>query len=389
MKKGLAKKLAEWEKAGLVRQDQVTAISQYEQNQPESHWVLSGLMILGVVIIGIGVISLIAANWSEIPDALKLAVDFLVLGGIGYAIFRAAHSSDSGRREMAFNAWIVAMQVAALASIGLISQIYHTGGKLYQAILFWSILVAPLSLIATRFFPPMFWMGGLLGAMTWAVMDSGVYSSLFSRSPGYVAFSLTTFCLMLAVLARLFSRGEEWPLTRVARFWASYIGIGALLFLEFAGRGRYEAEFVPMYLGLVFLAISLGGIALGRVYNRFQRLSMMAMLLFFTTLAHIQHLGSGAGYDGRGGEWLVRVGLVILTLLAAGVFAASLRAERTFQLILAIIGMRLLGVYFEAVGGLAATGVGLIVSGGIVIGMGWLWNKYRKTIQVWVEELSR
>lgn len=388
MKKSVEKKLVEWEKVGLIRQDQVAAISKYEQDLPESHWVLSGLMILGVVVIGIGVISLIAANWSDIPNVAKLAVDFLMLGGIGFAIYRSSHSYGSGRSETAFNAWIVAMQIAALASIGLISQIYHTGGKLYQAILFWSLLVAPLSIIATKFFPPMLWMGGLLGAMTWSVVDSGIFGSLFMKNDGYVAYSLTMFCLMIAVIARLFSRGEEWPLTRVARFWTAYIGIGALLFLEFADRRRDGLEFVPMYLGLAFLAVSLGGVVLGGVYNRFQRLSMMAMLFFFTALAHIQQVGTPLSSD-RGGEWLVRVALVILTLLAAGVFAASLRAQRTFQLVLGIIGMRLLGVYFEAIGGLAATGVGLIVSGGIVIGMGWLWNKYRKTIQVWVEELSR
>ncbi len=389
MKKSLANKLAEWEKAGLVRQDQVTAISKYEENLSENHWVLSGLMILGVLIIGVGVISLIAANWSEIPNALKLVVNFAVLGGIGYMIFRSTRSMTPGSGDTAYNAWIVGMQVAALASIGLISQIYHTGGELYQGILFWSLLVAPLSVIATKFFPPMLWMGGLLGAMTWSVMDSGIYSSLFSRQAGYVAYSLTMFCLMIAVIARLFSRGDEWPLTRVARFWTAYIGIGTLLFLEFGGRRYDEAGFSPMYIGLAFLAISLGGVVLGGVYNRFQRLSMMAMLMFFTTLAHIQSVSSVSGYEGRSGEWLVRVGLVILTLLAAGVFAASLRAQRTFQLILAIVGMRLLGVYFEAVGGLAATGIGLIVSGAMVIGAGWLWNKYRKKIQVWVEELAR
>jgi uncharacterized membrane protein len=388
MKKSVEKKLVEWEKVGLIRQDQVAAISKYERDLPESHWVLSGLMILGVVVIGIGVISLIAANWSDIPNVAKLAVDFLMLGGIGFAIYRSSHSFGSGRSETAFNAWIVAMQIAALASIGLISQIYHTGGKLYQAILFWSLLVAPLSIIATKFFPPMLWMGGLLGAMTWSVVDSGLFTSFFMRNAGYVAYSLTMFCLMIAVIARLFSRGEEWPLSRVARFWTAYIGIGALLFLEFASRLREGSGFVPMYLGLAFLAIALGGVVLGGVYNRFQRISMMAMLFFFTALAHIQQIWTPTSSE-RGAEWLVRVGLVLFTLLSAGVFAASLRAQRTFQFVLAIIGMRLLGVYFEAFGGLAATGIGLIVSGGIVIGMGWLWNKYRKTIQVWVEELSR
>jgi uncharacterized membrane protein len=380
MKKALAKKLADWEKAGLVHREQVVAISKYEESLSENHWVLSGLMILGVLTIGIGVISLIASNWSNIPNAAKLIFDFFALGGIGFAIYRASALG----RETAFNAWIVAMQIAALASIGLISQIYHTGGELYQAILFWSLLVAPLSFVATKLFPPMLWMGGLLGAMAWAVVDSGIFTTVFSKKIGYVVYSITMFCLMLSVISRLVSRGEEWPMTRAARFWTAFIGTGALFFLEVTGRERSADQFSPMYLGLIFLTVALGGILLGGVYNRFQRLSMMAMLVLFTTVAHLPQFGPMNGFD-----WISGVALTLATLIAAGLFAASLKAQKTFQYILALIGIRLLAVYFEAVGGLAATGVGLILSGLVVIGMGWLWNKNRKKIQVWVEEFAK
>ena len=173
-------------------------------------------------------------------------------------------------------------------------------------------------------------------------------------------------------------------MTRAARFWTAYIGTGALFFLEVTGRERSADPFSPMYLGLIFLAVALGVILLGGVYNRFQKLSMMAMLVLFTTVAHLPHFGSGIDF-----EWIFRVALTLATLIAAGLFAASLKAQKTFQFILAVIGMRLLAVYFEAVGGLAATGVGLILSGMIVIGMGWLWNKNRKKIQVWVEEFAQ
>lgn len=380
MKKALAKKLAEWEKAGLVQHDQVVAISKYEESLSENHWVLSGLMILGVLTIGIGVISLIAANWANIPNAAKLAFDFLALGGIGYAIYR---SSVAGK-DTAFNVWIVAMQVALLASIGLISQIYHSGGKLYQAILFWSLLAAPLSFLATRTFVPIVWMAGLLGSAFAIFMDHKWYETLFVGNLGHLIYSSAMFMALASVIARLFSRGEDWAITRAARFWTTVVGVAALFVLEHASEERNRNFAMPLYVGLLFFAIALFGILKGGVYNRIQRLSLVAMLFLFSVVAHLPKLPVGKGL-----ELVIKVGLVVLTLGAAGVFAASFKLQKFFQIILALIGFRLLALYFQAFGGLAYTGVGLIVSGLLVISTGWLWNKNRKRIQAWVEEIAQ
>jgi uncharacterized membrane protein len=381
MKKIVAQKLSQWEKAGLLQREQVAAILKFEEGLSENHWVLSGLMILGVLTIGIGVISLIAANWSEIPNAIKLTGNFLFLGVIGVAIFKA----QSAGRETAYNAWIVAMQIAILASIGLISQIYHTGGELYQALLLWSLLLAPLAFAASKLFPTLLWTGVLLGAISWAVLDSSLYSTMFFKQVGPVFFSITMFSLLLAVISRLLYRGHDGPISQSSRFWAGIIGVGALILFEFMARDGGVDRPSELNIGHAFLVISLCGVFLGRIYNRFQILSLLVTLLMFSITAHLSQFGVRDEIL----HWMFRVGLTVLTLIAAGLFAASLRAQKTFQFILAAVGIRLLFVYFEALGGLAATGVGLILSGSFVMGMGWLWNKNRKRIQAWAEEFAQ
>ena len=81
-------KLDQWQQAGLLSSAQHDAILAFEAKQPSrSSWWLYSLMILGAVIIGLGIISLIAANWADIPDVLKLGVDFLLLLALEGSIY--------------------------------------------------------------------------------------------------------------------------------------------------------------------------------------------------------------------------------------------------------------------------------------------------------------
>lgn len=79
----------------------------------------------------------------------------------------------------------------------------------------------------------------------------------------------------------------------------------------------------------------------------------------------------------------------ILVLGLMSVFLASLKERKLFQWFLFFLGMRFLVLYFQALGGLATTGVGLIISGGMVIGMAVLWNKYRTALAVWAERWAQ
>src|SRR5262249_34701625 len=94
-----------------------------DKRGPSAHW-MWGIAAVGIFSVLGGVISLIAANWNEIPDALKLAVGFALL-----------ISSAWGARVLAKrdNTWpsdllLLAHQGLVLAMIGLVAQIYDLSG---------------------------------------------------------------------------------------------------------------------------------------------------------------------------------------------------------------------------------------------------------------------
>ncbi len=82
----LEKRLHDWVSNNIISREQAEGIRQYEANAPGSSWVLYSFLILGATIISIGFISLIAANWDDIPDAVKLGLDFLLLIGLAIGI---------------------------------------------------------------------------------------------------------------------------------------------------------------------------------------------------------------------------------------------------------------------------------------------------------------
>ena len=82
----LEKKLKDWIDHGFINSSQAQRIRDHEALKPRNSWILSALLILGALIISVGVISLIAAHWNQIPHLVKLGGDFLLLVGLATAI---------------------------------------------------------------------------------------------------------------------------------------------------------------------------------------------------------------------------------------------------------------------------------------------------------------
>lgn len=378
-------KIDSWQTAGIISSDQAEKIRAHEAALPEGSWVLSSLMILGTLIVGIGVISLIASNWDEIPNWAKLVTDFLVLGAVGYRIYMA----DQQRKPILFDSLIFGMMILVIASIGLISQIYHTGGKMYQAILLWAIAVAPLTFMSLRPIIAKIWLGGLLGSTLWAIIDTKTLKVFFDDNVYALAFAVPLFCLAGTVISRFASQalpGQTEPGVTVAlRFWTAITGliaIGTSETISFIGEYKlHEYGFSGFVLGYAFLGVSILGILRAGTYGNIQRKLMLLMLLSFSLPFHVIVLGVRNQF--------AYSAMTLTTLGIAGILVASLHDKKIFQWILGLIALRFLTFYFQALGGLALTGLGLIVSGCVVIGIGLLWNKYRKPIATWAEGLAR
>ena len=79
-----AKKLDRLVAAGIITQTQKLQILAFEEGKNGFPLVQKALAVLGVFMVGLGVISLVAANWYEFGGGVKLAVMFALLCGSVY-----------------------------------------------------------------------------------------------------------------------------------------------------------------------------------------------------------------------------------------------------------------------------------------------------------------
>lgn len=366
----LEKALKEWVSLDLLSQTQANQIQQHEAAKSGS-WILSGLLTLGVIAISIGVISLIAANWQEISDVVKLAIDFSLLIGLSIGILCAWNV----KRELLFEILLFAFLFFCLASIGLIAQIYQTGGELYQALMLWTIITIGTLFVSKRLPTPLVWTAGFLIAVGCTVANSPLFWPVFQDKDHavLVLIPLFSWCLMLLFQKKAATQSN---VVRALGIWTIVSGLIGIISIELRSKYLFPiivSDFVPYLPSYVLAVFAVIGTWLTTPYHYIQKLLLSLVVLIFVILFTLPLTEAGNAISA----------LFILSLMA--IFFASLQRRGLFQLFLILIGIRLLVLYFQALGGLALTGVGLVIAGGLMIAMAILWNKYRTVLAISIE----
>ncbi len=379
MSSRLEKRLKNWVSNNLISPQQADSILTYESNQPGSSWILSGLLILGVIVIGTGIISVIAANWHKIPDVLKLTGNFFWLGAVAYGIFYCWKNE----KKIATEVLIIFFMLQCMASIGLISQIYHVNGKLYQALLLWSLITCAIAANAKTIFTPMSWLITFICTLSFAAVESPSTEMLFRHNESSLFMAIPLFCATLTVLCKTLS--DESPFTRSARVCALVSGLIGIVTAEIFGnnyiRDRIELLSPAFWPAYAFLVITLISIIRNKQYQSIQRILLLCTVGFYAFLFALPklYLDSDVTY----------AIISIISLSCMTVFLATIQQRKLFHMLLFIVGIRFIVLYFQAFGGLATTGLGLIISGTFIIGMAILWNKYKVALAVWAEKWGR
>ena len=375
--KKLEVKLKEWVSRQIISQEQAELIRRHEESKPENSWILSGLLILGVLIIGIGLISIIAANWDQIPDVVKLSTNFILLITLAFITFKSWESEKSIRLEVL----LFAFMIHILATIGLISQVFHTGGNLYQALLLWSLISFGVMLASRGLIVPLMWAGAFLFGIIYSAMVATELEPIFHKNFLAILMTTTYLCAFLAVLSR--NIAGEMGITKAFRICTTLIGfsglIGAENFHTFSN--SIHEKLYPLIPGYLLAAITAGEIIRSVEYRKLQKIILISIMIIFFIQFHLPFFEVTNS--------IVSAFLTILLLTLMSIFLASLQERRLFQWVLSVIGLRFLVLYFQALGGLATTGIGLIVSGGFVILLAVLWNKYKTSIADWAEGVSK
>ena len=155
----LREEVKTWQRDGTITAEQALAILARYPDYPPGHeasrrrqGLVTGLSILGGILIGLSVITFFAANWDEVSHGVKLAsliAGMLLSYGAGYAIWQR-----SGPTAYAV-AFVLLGCIIYGAGVHLIGQIYHVSVDHPNLSLFWLLGVAPLAYV-TRSRPVMF-----------------------------------------------------------------------------------------------------------------------------------------------------------------------------------------------------------------------------------------
>ncbi|MBC8120486.1 MAG: DUF2157 domain-containing protein, partial [Gemmatimonadaceae bacterium] len=139
-RQALKQELPLWRTRGLMDDVQIQALTDLYRLDlvcaPTQRRFVSVLVFFGVLLVGLGVLSFVAANWEFIPTALKVA---LLLGAMWGAQGSGFYLERSGRSPALGHGLIVLGSLLYGANIGLFGQIFQLQGELHQALFLWGI----------------------------------------------------------------------------------------------------------------------------------------------------------------------------------------------------------------------------------------------------------
>ncbi|MEN9221809.1 MAG: DUF2157 domain-containing protein [Thermostichus sp. BF3_bins_97] len=141
----LAGVLDDWVTEGLIEPEQRDRLSQFYQlqtlNRSASGRFALVLLLFGAVLVGLGVISFVAANWAEIPRSVRALSCLGVMVGLQVSGF---HLWRQGSRRLG-SMLLLAGELSFGACIGLMAQWMQVGGSPAGLFLAWGLGVLAMA----------------------------------------------------------------------------------------------------------------------------------------------------------------------------------------------------------------------------------------------------
>lgn len=312
------------------------------------------LTLLSFFCIGLGIISVIASNWQEIPDMVKLGADILLLAATAAALVHAYSKKPQRLTPLSiFYALLIA------ASIGLVAQIFQLSSHSFSAVaMLWCLLTAPLLLLNSAMVFPFFWLPLFFSA----AFHLWVLPRLMDRPAADAVLLNSCYLFGWVLLYRVITLfvDNQHGFVRASRFW-----IAAGIFFYFlhtslasvfgsAYFDLYPKEQVS-YLPVLCLILLWGGIfLLNRRQNKSFLLPAMTALQGLYLISLVAFHWYNSYYD-------LAVSLAALAILAA--YAYVYNRSRLLVTAVILMAIRIFILFLELFGSLMNTGIILICGG--------------------------
>jgi uncharacterized membrane protein len=364
-----ARKIAQWHDAGLIDAATRDRLMAYEADhaRPLLLWAVWGI---GALAIGLGLVSVVAANWEDIPGLVRLSVHLALIAGLLGLLF-----AREGRLG-AQSPWTIEALVFITAALGLtffghLGQVYQTSSPLWQPLALWLALFAPLLLLTGRSWPTAL---AVLGGAVWCVWDYAG-TRLGYGAPALPA-GLRLWIACITAVPVLFAPLAAWWRSRSARqdFWRrleqlglAYAVGGASLACALASAGGFDGGELAGEAGAMALRGAVAVLAgLGVALARPGLSGRMAGAI-------IAGAGVAVPLAYALDDAIVPAALLFFALWAGiGACALAARWRGVFQLAVGAIALRLIILSFELAGDLLTSGFGLILAGLMILGVAWI-----------------
>lgn len=196
----IQKDIPELVKAGIISQITADQIQTFYKNKSSSapNKLLVVFGILGAILVGLGIILMIAHNWDELSRATKTIFAFIPLMvaqiTCGYVLLKKRNNTAWREGATSF------LFFAVGACIALVSQIYHIPGNISSFLLIWMLLCMPLIYVMKSSMATLLYLVGI----TYYAAETG-YFAYPSTQPYLYIF------LLLTVLPHYYLLLKNWP----------------------------------------------------------------------------------------------------------------------------------------------------------------------------------
>lgn len=265
----LANELVKWRNEGLL--DRVSSekiAARYDidlQNVSDKKSFI--LKLIAYLFLALSLITLVGANWEEMPRAVRLLIIISILAFVNLS---ALFMLKNGRESMAISLFFLGNFCYGIA-IALIAQIYHLGEHMPNGVLLWAVGAFILS-IATK--KSILITQSLAIALLWFLMDIELRVS-------------HEFLIFMAISFYMLLKDESKALTVML-----FISIFVYIICNMANLSSFEFSQFMWYITinqivLIGLSYSLFGISLSLVAQKFNKIKIAVALRWISLITGI------------------------------------------------------------------------------------------------------
>lgn len=364
-----ARKIARWHEAGVIDAATRDRLLAYEAGhaRPLLLWAVWGI---GALAIGLGFVSVVAANWEDIPGLVRLSVHLALIAAL-LALLLFHEERLAAQSPWAVEALAFITAALGLTFFGHLGQVYQTSSPLWQPLAVWLALFAPLLLLTGRGWPTAL---AVVGGAGWTAWEYATFITGYgaARDPGTAWLAWLGAAVALPVALAL---AGGWMRARSLRpdFWrrveqlalAYAVALASLACAVASGGGFGEGGLLAGTPSLACgIVVALTGIA---HYAARPGVSGQMAAAIITE----------AGISIVAAEWAndrTVPAALLFFVLWAGIAAGALTAHwrGVFQLAVGVIALRLVILSFELAADLLTSGFGLILAGVMILGVAWV-----------------